>query len=494
LILVGIASIANLNSGMKIDPNSVFGKTVVAIEPGTEWFKLVRVTRGPKGPVIDKVLLKRADEVEGLAGPGFLKAMGLSDMEGVPVVVCLPRQMVNVRLFDLPSGDPQEIADMVDLQIARQTPYSREEIVFDYRLFRSDKEGYTRVMLVIAQTGVARQKYRLMEESGFQVGLLTVTTDGWLSGLQAGAMGFPQPASGAVAYWDIDSASSELVVLSQGIPLFSRSISTGMTHLTEIDRQVERCVQDVGRALETFRNETPAVPVTSLVLSGAAGRLPALATGLRTALKMEVVLATGIERLADDHLTPPMKGVSLAGVLGAAAGVAGLQVNLTPESVLLRKAVIIKARRLTLLAILAIAVSSLVSLFVMSRIDRQETYLAELNRLTKETAPRAEKIAAMQRKVAIVTERLGSRMMPVKVLAELYAVTGEGTSYSAIELNDAAPQLVLRGTTEALADTVRLVNAMESSPLFQNVKSTRTVSGKDRTEFEITCEFERKRP
>lgn len=480
---------------MKIDPNSVFGKSVVAIEPGAEWFKLVRVTRGPKGPVVDKIILKRAEEVEGLAGPGFLKAMGLTDMAGVPVVVCLSRQMVNVRLFDLPSGDPQEIADMVDLQIARQTPYSRDEIVFDYRLFRSDKDGYTRVMLVIAQTGVARQKYRVIEESGFQVGLLTVTTDGWLSGLQAGAIGFSQPLAGAVAYWDVDSASSELVVLSQGIPLFSRSISTGMTHLTENDRQVERCVQEIGRALETFRNETPAVPVTSLVLSGAAGRLPALATGLQVALKMEVTLATGIERLAADQLpAAEMKVVSLAGVLGAAAGVAGLQVNLTPESVLLRKAVINKARRLTLLAILVMALSALLSLFVMSRIDRQETYLAELTRMTEETKPRAEKIAAMHRKVAIVTERLGSRMIPVKVLAELYAVTGEGTAYSAIEIADAAPQLVLRGTTEALADTVRLVNAMESSPLFQNVKSTRTESGKDRTEFEVTCEFERKRP
>lgn len=495
MILCGIANIIELSFGMKIDPQISFGKSVIAVEPGNEWFKLVHVSQGRGRPVIEKVILKRAEEVDGLVGSDFLKAMGLAELEGIPVVACLPRQMVNVRLFDLPSGDQQEIADMVDLQIARQTPYSRDEIVFDYRLFRSDKEGYTRVMLVIAQTGVVRQKYRMLEESGVAVGLVSVTTDGWLAALQSGDISFVRQASGAVAFLDMDSTSGDLVVLNEGVPLFSRSMPVGVTQLLEGgDRQVDICAREIGRALEIFRNETPAVSVSSLVLGGAAARLPALAAGLKAALSMEVAVIDGIERLANEHVVnSECKGVSLAGVLGAAVRAADLQINLMPESVMLRKTIMMKARQLTGTGILAMAIVGLLSLFIVSRLNREETYIEELQRMIKGTTQLAENVEAMRNKVGIVSERVGSKMIPANVLYELYNVTGDGTAYTSIEITDAS-QLTCRGTSETVADVVKLVNTMEASPLFQNVKNTRTVSGKDRTEFEISCELEKRRP
>lgn len=483
--------------GMKIDPQITFGKTVVAVEPGPDWFKLVKVTRGRGGPKVERVILRRTEEVESLAGPGLIRALGLQELEGDPVVVCLPRQLVNVRLFDLPSGDHQEIADMVDLQIARQTPYSRDEIVFDYRLFRSDKEGYTRVMLVIAQTGVVRAKYRFLEDSGISVGLVSMTTDGWLAALQSGALALPDPGAGALAFLDCDSSAGDLVILNKGVPLFSRSMSVGYTQLTAGEgKPLERCVQEVSRALETFRNETPGVAVSLLVLSGAAARIPALADALKSALKLDVAGVEGMEKLVDNLLLPPeSKGASLAGVLGAAAEAGDLQINLMPDSVRMRKDVIAKARLLTVTGILLLAVIGTLTLFILSRQQRQEAYLAELTRIIKETTGKAEEIDAMRRKVAIVADRMSSKMIPVKVLIELCGVIGESSAFTAIEINDRS-RLVCRGYTEGttVADTVKLVNAMESSPLFQNVKSTRTVSGKDRTEFEITCELEKKRP
>ena len=160
---------------------------------------------------------------------------------------------------------------MVDLQIARQTPYSRDEIVFDYRLFRSGKEGYTRVMLVIAQTSLVRQKYRFLEESGMSARLVSVTTDGWLAALESGAISVAPQGGGPVAFLDMDSESGDLMVLNNGVPLFSRSMPVGATQLmAEGDRQGEVCAQEIGRALEIFKNETPAVSVASLVLAGAA--------------------------------------------------------------------------------------------------------------------------------------------------------------------------------------------------------------------------------
>ncbi|MEI6564557.1 MAG: pilus assembly protein PilM [bacterium] len=479
---------------MKTDPNVTFGNSVLVIEPGSEWFKLVQVSRGRGDVKCTKAVVRRSADVEPLMGPNFLKALGLGELAGELAVVCLPRQAVNVRLIDLPSGDHQEIADMVDLQIARQTPYSRDEIVFDYRLFRAEKEGYTRVMLVIAQTGLVRQKIRLLEDAGLSVGLVTTTTDGWVAALQAGKLAFAQQAAGAVAFLDVDITTSDLVVLNHGVPLFSRSVSVGANQLLAGDAPSRaKAIQEIGMALETFRNETPAVTIAVLALAGMAARKPALAQDLEAELKLEVVPVTGVDGMAYDLAGPQAGDVSLIGISCAASAPGELQINLMPDSVRLRKSVMTKARRLTIMGFLILAILGLLSLYVEGLVNRQEVYLQELGVMTKKTTAPAERLEAMRRKAGIVAERMTINMVPPRALVELFGLVPEGTAFTSIEIVEAS-QLVCRGTAESVADTVKLVNAMESSPLFQNVKSTRTVSGKDRTEFEIACELEKKRP
>lgn len=478
---------------MKSDLKFSASGAVVAIEPGNEWFKLVEVTRNRGVIKVKRTVVRRAAEVESLAGPNFLKALGLGELVGETVVLCLPRQAVNVRLFDLPSGDPQEIADMVDLQITRQTPYSRDEIVFDYRAFRSEKEGYTRVMLVIAQTGVVRQKYRLLEDAGLSVGLVTTTTDGWLAALQEGKLTYSPRTAGAAVFLDVDMASSDLVVLNQGVPLFSRSLPVGMDQwLSGDERLKDKAVQEISMALETFRNEVPAVPVVALALTPLAGGNPLVVKLLESALGLEVVTAVipGGER---QEAGSEAGAVSVVGILGAAAAPWLLQIDLTPESVRLRKSVMTRARQLTVMAMLVIAVTCLVSLLVMSRINRQQVYLDELNVMIGKTTGDADRIEAMRGRVLLIAERMAINMVPARALVELLGLAPDTMAFTAIQISEAS-QLVCQGTAETVADTVRLVNAMEASPVFQNVKSTRTGSVKERTEFEIACDLEKKRP
>jgi Tfp pilus assembly PilM family ATPase len=493
-----------LSIGMKIDSKIPFGRTVLAIEPGNEWVKLVQVTRSRDSVKINRVVVKRTSEVESLTGPALLKALGVVDGVGTSAVICLPRQAVNVRLFDLPSGDAQEIADMVDLQISRQTPYSRDEIVFDYRVFRSDKEGYTRVMLVIAQSGVVRQKYRFLEEAGLAISLVTTTADGWLAAMQGGAIGFSRKSAGATVFLDVDTTTSDLVVLNQGVPLFSRSLSIGASQLSEGDEGLrDKAVQEITMALETFRNEVSMVSIGAVVLPGLVANPPAYIPLLESRLGLEIVMAglpmhegftpSGIPAQEGQGGGAVFGPVSLTGIIGAAAVPERLQINLTPDSVRLRKAVLVKASQLTLMACLIMAICGLLSLFVISRLHRQQVYLDELGTMIEKTTPDAERIDAMRRKVVKVADRMSSSMIPARALAELFGLAPDTMAFTSIQITDAA-QLVCRGSAETVADTVRLVNAMEASVLFRNVKSTRTVSGKDRTEFEIACDLERRRP
>jgi hypothetical protein len=475
---------------MKIDPHvSLAGPTLTAVEMGGDWFKLVQVSRTKAGSQVTQLALKRMEEIEGMRGPGLLHACGVSGRIGA-VLACLPRQMVNVRLFDLPSGDPREIADMIDLQIARQTPYSREEIVYDYRVVDSERPGYTRIMLVIAQSSHVRQRVRAIEEAGFEVEAVAVSTDGWLAMLQEGGA----EGDGLMAYLDMDSSHGDFLILQKGAPLFSRSIPVGARDLAgNREGQEERLAQELSRALETFRNENAAGVVERVEVSGVAARLAGLPERLQTWMKIPVSAAGGLGAAnLPDH--PALQMASVTGLLGATVGSARLQVNLIPETVSLRKAVAVKARRMTLAAILLMAALGLMSLWVESRLQRREAYLAQLDHMIRETREPAESVDAMRRKVDLVAARLDSKMLPAKILAGIHDAAGERIVFTSLEIAGAG-KVVCRGVAEGGADVGGLVSALEASPLLKNVQTMRTSKNKEGLmEFEIGCDTERRKP
>lgn len=479
---------------MKIDPQiSLVRRSMVAVEMGGDWFKLVHILHTRQGPKLKKLVLKPSSELDAVSGSDLRKVCALDDLKKQPVIACVPRQMVNVRLLDLPSGDPREIADMIDLQIARQTPYSREEIVYDYRLVKSVREGYTRVMLVIAQVGQIRQRVRLLEEAGLDVSIVSVSTDGWLGAMRTDTE-TADDKSGQVAFLDLDSTYGDFLVLQNGLPLFSRSIPVGMRDLSSDPKRYEtRLTQELARAMETFRNEHTASNVKRLVLSGAAAGGEGLVALLQEGLKVPVDSVRGPARLEGAWEDPHLDQVSITGLVGAATVPEGLQINLLPESVGLRKDLSLKARRMTTTVLLIMAALALLSLWGESHLQRREVYLAQLDRMVRETSRSADEVDAMRRKVNLVAARVESKMIPVAALVELHDVAGDRMAFTAIEINR-ADQMTCRGTADSGADVIQLVNALESSPRFKNVKTTRTEKGKSGVEFEIACDMERKQP
>jgi Tfp pilus assembly protein PilN len=228
------------------------------------------------------------------------------------------------------------------------------------------------------------------------------------------------------------------------------------------------------------------------VLSGAAARLPGLAERLQAALKLTVTTTRNPVRVGEVPEAPHLHEASVTGLLGAAAMSGGLQINLMPESVSLRKALVVKARLMTMAVLLGMAVLVLLSLWLQSRLQRKEVYLAQLNGMIKKTDAAADEVDSMRRKVSLVAARQQTRMLPAKLLVELHDVAGDSLFFSAIEITE-GERMVCRGTATTGIDVGQFVSALESSPRFANVKTTRTVKGKDGVEFEVACDVE-KRP
>ena len=178
--------------------------STVFVETGSNWFKIIEAEQLAKGLCVSKICLERFEDIGSGLSQSIAAAFKKHKFSNIPVISCVPRQMVNIRMLELPSMDPDEISDMVGFQAGKQTPYSKDEVAFDYKMLESDRDGYTRVLLAIVQRSVLRQRYSLLEEAGIEVARMSVSSEGVLNWYEQAAKG-EQQAPGASVLVDIDS-------------------------------------------------------------------------------------------------------------------------------------------------------------------------------------------------------------------------------------------------------------------------------------------------
>lgn len=484
---------------MKTDRNmSAVGKRVTAIEIGADCVKAAQVDRHGRSSSVSRVAIRRFDESDA-SGSAAVKAIKALGVEAGDVILCVPRQTVTVRTFELPSADPREVGDMIDLQIAKQTPYSRDEIVFGYRLAQGTRDGYTRVVLVIASSSVMRQKCRVVEDAGLGIRAVAASMDGLAGIVSQRVAGAGMAHGGGTAVLDIDAASAELVVMQDDAVLFSRGLPVGARDVT-VDPVTggERLIQEAARAVEAFRHEFSAGRIDRMLLTGALRGLADMPDRLRAILGIAVechdVLAdakSGVATARDDETQGGQ--VSVSAVVGVALFPGHVEIDLTPDSILMRRAVTRRASEISRAAVLAVTVLVLLSLWIETRLYARQHYLTRLDELAKSTTTTADEIESMKRKVALVNVRMRSGQVAVGALAEACALVGPDTSLTAVEF--AEGRLTLRGVNAGGPEVSgKLVGALENSPHFREAKRTRTVSAMDRTEFEVTCEVEGRHP
>lgn len=462
---------------------------ITVIEWAGDWLKMARAENAR----ITGLWFRRVEGDPVLALAGLLREL---PGESGTVIAILPRPMATLRVLEFPSIDPHEIRDMVELQIGRLTPYSRDEMVADFKIIGSERAGYGRVLLAIAPSSAARQRFGLPEECGLTVERLTVGTEALMN---AAALR-EQPDVGVL---DIDSNAAEFCVRHGGQPVYSRTIPVGATALaTQAVEEEHRFLQEFHRAVDSYRNENPGARIETVLVTGAALPSEDWLARLRTEAGVAMEVAPPDGDLLDERratlAAAAAAGVSLSAVLGAARAPDQLGLNLIPETVLSRRNLEKRARQLTGLGILILALLTLAALSLEGRMVRRQQLLNELRRQVAETSPAAARVEGQTHKVLVAGSRLDARKTAVRVLAELHALIPETVTLTAIQIDRTTPPgqdvptlaIILRGQAPTVGDTVRLVGVLEESPMLTNVRSTRTVTGKEKTDFEITCEVE----
>lgn len=468
--------------------------TAVVVEIGTDWLKAMQVERGAGGLTLVSTELEKLDPIRGIS-PERLGQI-LRKFGPGPVLGCLPRQLATVRMVDLPSTNPVEIADMVDLQAGKLTPYSKEEIVTDYKIVGPARDGYTKVMLVIVQRSVLRNRFSLLEEAGVTLSTMSVGTEGILNWMRKA---FPAGGGdGAVAVLDVDSAFTELVVIAEDRLLFTRSILVGAAALQSDEAGArDRLAREVGQALQGFAGENAGVRLDRLLLTGAGLNVDGLQAVLAERVDVPVDSADSLQIFRKTPSRRPTQDapydtLSLTPLIGMAIDPNRLDFRLVPDSVKLRKDLVQKARALALLGGLVVAAMVTMSLWGTLRFFFKAHHLANLK---AEIAAQADIVRAIDQKmkiVDVVTKRGNVRAAMVSVLTELHKNLPPPSQIAldGLEFDTERQSLQFSGTGGSSADIRDLVTRLQESPLFTDVREDATTREGERYRFRLICRLE----
>ncbi|MCX5667988.1 MAG: pilus assembly protein PilM [Candidatus Omnitrophica bacterium] len=394
----------------------------------------------------------------------------------------IPRHLVTARFLKIPSVDDREIEKIIRIESIKHLPYTDEKVIYGYRVIEKLEDGYSNVLLVIAQASVVNNFLDILKKA-----------------LVGGVRSFCL-SSEALYYWytmageaedkgnvmlvnldpgriDIDVVEGDKLVFTRG----AAYSANGTEKIEEITRQIKI-------SISAYQKES-ALDVSRVILTGAkretAGCYPALSEGL----KLPVDIIDQAKNIPiDENIKPPIDEASFAELLGLALRSDGIKINLLPEPAM-EDARIVQAKNALITALLLTALLvTMISGVLIKKMRDKYVYLASISAELKKMEPNIAVAKKMAKDVSVTRQIMGRKPLAVDVFTEACGITPAGMSLSTLDF-ESGRSLTVRGTAPALGDVLRYVTILENSPYFEGVKvkyaNKRMSENKEITDFEI---------
>lgn len=479
-------------AGMKIVDRILHGRrATVVVEIGTDLLKIFQVREG-RGPVQQQFLkiLKIADLKQSLDKelPAIFQSMGIWTRL---VTTYLPRKLVTMRFFEVPSTDEGEVADMMRLQGIKQTPYAREEVAMAHAVVGSRHEGMSDVVLAFCQRKFVDERVDLLERSGFKVQRVGVSTEGvvdWYFSKQAES-GI-KASRDLVVLIDQDLSFSDVIFCRDGKFLYSKSILSGSHQVAQgQEKGAGLFCEEVLRAIEFTIEETQSDHPKKVAL------IASLEKGdvLRRALADKLQLPVEFYNPTSDMAHPEgsfAHGGSVTPLFGFGQHSEKFLFDMMPEDVKLSKSLEKRGLQMVTTGILTLALLAVFGFFVAGSFYKKKDYLETMDR----------EIAKTQEYAASIEEKLARTRLMEKVknpdasflnyLKKVTGVLAPGVYFSSIDFASDG-QIVLKGYAGQMSEVFDFAKALEELKIFKAVKSERVSKKKEGdqvlAEFEIDC-------
>ncbi|MBI4432252.1 MAG: pilus assembly protein PilM [Candidatus Omnitrophica bacterium] len=407
------------------------------------------------------------------------------------VASAIPRRQVTARNLELPSTQPAEIKKIIDLQAVKQTPYAATEILYDYHILKSFREGYSSVLLVVAHRDVLNNHLKILNEAGLKPPQVTI-------GAEASALWAvrhlktPKPDD-AVVFLDVDTQHTDLIVLHGRELVFSQNISVGTEKLeAEGEAGLEKWMDEVSRSMHIYRTEEIAKEPVFLLAGGATAAIKPAFERLKT--------VTGLADVKELPVWEPLikifkargkdyeKHLSFSSVSGLAHQDKILPINLVPEETLLKESLLEKGRNLLWTGILALSIFLVVSGIFATKVYRKTQYLKWLENRVASTQDTANQVESMKKRIKDGLALHDAGMRFFDEIIHVHRILPKEIYLTEISVAR-DERLQIQGRAETMTSVFDFVNNLKSNALFREVETKRInkrmVDNKEIVDFEI---------
>ncbi len=482
--------------------NPFFGvnsRELVGIDLSTNNLKIAYVRTTGNKPEIVSLLTRN---IGGLSEENISKIIRncFIDLKArSPVIVnTIPSHLVITKNIEIPSTDPKEIKEIINLQAGRHTPYSREEIIVDYVDIGVYKNNYTKILLIIVARNIIDKQLKILNNAGLKLDRVVFMPES-IACFVTNMLKIDSEIS-PVSVIHIDDEFADFMVIFKSKIAFIRSIPVGAKHLTEEKERYQlKFSEELKRSFEAYQSEDIEKNPNMLVLTGAVEELsdlePVLNSTLRLPIKMTPYfknLFISNEVLKAKSLT---KHVSFLNVIAPLTACQELKVNLIPEEVKLRRAFEDRGKELIKTGIFVLAIFVLIFSILLSKIYFKNAYLNNLTKKYQSLSGDAKKLEQDFARINLIKNYLLKRGYSLELLAELYNIASLDLKINNIRF-DSQGKFALTGTALSMSTVFSFVDDMEKSKYFKEVKTKYTTKRKeelmDVTDFELIALLENK--
>lgn len=479
-------------------PSSAAGRDIVGIDFSGSDLKLVHI-RASYGKIEIANLSSRS--ISGLSDADLSRAI-LSSFQSFGaknprVVSVITSNSAITKNIEIPSIDPKEIREIINLQAGRHTPYSRDEIVIDYLDVGVHKNIYTKILLIIVACNVIKRQFDIVGKAGVKLNRVLFAPEG--IGRSASSILGTDTSALPVSVVNIDGSFTDFAVVYNNNLIFERSIPIGSQQLSEDrERNAARFAEELKRSLETYQGENIDRAPGVLILSGAVEEMAGVEKLLNDALHVPIRTVPYLksvtvkpEALAASNSA---KKTSFFNILASIMALDDLRISLVPEEVKISRSIEDRGKELIKTGIFVFAAFILVCMILVSHIYFKTSYLNMLKTKYSNIDTEARALESGFDTVSTVRNYLSGRGYSLEVLTELHDLVPKNIQLNDIRYDDAG-KISVKGTAEAMSSVFSFVELMEKSRYFKDVKTKYTTKrkegAKDLTDFEINAVLEK---
>ncbi len=469
-------------------------KTVIAVEWGGAWLKVAQVAVRSKSKQLvrlDAQNIPSSEELPKALRDLFTDGIGHKDS----LIISLPRNLVAVRNLKLPSTDPVELKEMIRLQAASQTPYSKDEIISNFQKIGTATEGYTDGILMIANREVSRERVKVLEAAHLRAAGIRLSSQGILNWQRMTQAPQTDGGDGPVAVVDIDSNYTDFVVVSDHQLLFTKVMPIGAGKLADgREKWVERFTQEFKTALDLYEHEGVGHAITKVMITGAEIGPIGIEEALRQKWSMAVERISILDKIPgapqlSDPLALQRKTTSFTAVIGLAWDSEGAGIDLIPFEARLKEELAKRGRDLMVMGGLLLSILMVLSGIISGRFYFKKQYLEQVRLDVQRTSEQAGEVEKLKKEIKIIKESRKVRNSSIDVLSLLHRLVPPEIYLATITFKE-GEELTLTGIAQEMSDVFKFVSVLDKQPGFDHVKIKRVAKKtgegeKGQSDFEI---------